>query len=116
MDWKESQLVREILLSFWKIHILHHAGVGTVYGQEMIEELRRHGYEISPGTMYPLLGRMERNGWIEPVKARRAGVRQKREYRLTKLGSQVLGLIRKQLDELYREVARRPGKRAGRKT
>ncbi len=114
LSLKDSQLVREILLNFWKIHILHHAGEGAVYGQWMIEELRRHGYDISPGTLYPLLRRMESSGWIKPVKKRRAGARERREYRLTKLGSQALELIRAQLDELYREVARRPGKRRGR--
>ena len=114
VDCKDSPLVREILLSFWKIHILHHAGEGTVYGQWMIEELRRHGYDISPGTLYPLLRRMESSGWIKPVKAHRAGARERCEYRLTKVGSQALELIRAQLHELYREVARRPGKRRGR--
>jgi DNA-binding HxlR family transcriptional regulator len=42
---------REILLSFWKVHILHHAGEKPIYGQWIISELRRHGYEISPGTL-----------------------------------------------------------------
>ena len=55
---------REILLSFWKVHILHHAEEGTFYGQWMIEELRRHGYSLSPGTLYPILNRMAARGWI----------------------------------------------------
>ena len=114
LDRKDSPLVREILLSFWKIHILHHAREGTVYGQWMIEELRRHGYDISPGTLYPLLGRMEREGWIRPVKARRSAVRDRREYRLSKLGTQALDLILAQLDELHREVVKRPRSRPGR--
>jgi hypothetical protein len=44
---------REMLLSFWKLHILHHAGAGPVRGPWVLTELRRHGYEISPGTLYP---------------------------------------------------------------
>src|ERR1044071_7723073 len=59
-----KELEREILLSFWKVHILHHAGEQPLHGQWMIVELRRHGYEISPGTLYPLLHRMERLGWL----------------------------------------------------
>lgn len=114
MDRKDSPLIREILLSFWKIHILHHAREDTVYGQWMIEELRRHGYDISPGTLYPLLGRMEKEGWILPVKARRTAVRDRREYRLSKLGAQALDLILAQLDELHREVVKRPRRRPGR--
>jgi hypothetical protein len=33
--------LREILFAFWKIHILHHAGEGPVYGQWVMTELRR---------------------------------------------------------------------------
>ena len=58
---------REILLSFWKIHILHHAEEQGVYGQWMLEELHRHGYRLSPGTLYPLLARMARRGWLRPI-------------------------------------------------
>ena len=56
---------REIFLSFWKVHILHHAGQGPIHGQWIITELRRHGYEISPGTLYPLLQRLVRHGWLD---------------------------------------------------
>jgi PadR family transcriptional regulator, regulatory protein PadR len=104
LDLKDSQLVREVLLSFWKIHILHHAAEGTVYGQWMIGELRRHGYDISPGTLYPLLRRMESHGWLKPVRATPANSHSRKEYKLTKLGAEALDLIRAQLKELYREV------------
>ena len=56
---------REILLSFWKVHILHHAENHPIFGQWIIRELRRHGYEVSPETLYPLLARMEERGWLE---------------------------------------------------
>jgi len=108
---KDSPLIREVLLNFWKIHILHHAAEGTVYGQWMMEELRRHGYDISPGTLYPLLGRMESHGWIEPVNARTANIHSRKEYRLTKLGAEALDLLRAQLKELSREVLEK--KKAG---
>lgn len=57
-------LTREVLLAFWKVHLLHHAEEGRIFGQWILTELRRHGYDISPGTLYPLLNRMERNGWL----------------------------------------------------
>jgi len=44
-------IARKILYSFWKVDILHHAGKKSVVGQWMLRELRRHGYEVSPGTM-----------------------------------------------------------------
>ncbi len=104
LDLRDSQLVREVLLSFWKIHILHHAAGGTVYGQWMIGELRRHGYDISPGTLYPLLRRMESHGWLKPIRATPANSHSRREYKLTKLGAEALDLIQAQLKELCREV------------
>jgi DNA-binding PadR family transcriptional regulator len=103
-DLNDAPLVREVLLNFWKIHILHHAAGGGVYGQWMIGELRRHGYDISPGTLYPLLRRMEGHGWLKPVHKTVTNVHSRKEYRLTMLGAQALELIRAQLKELCREV------------
>jgi PadR family transcriptional regulator PadR len=34
-----------------RLHVLHHAFEDTVYGVAMIEELARHGYKVSPGTL-----------------------------------------------------------------
>ncbi|MEX2214646.1 MAG: helix-turn-helix transcriptional regulator [Phycisphaeraceae bacterium] len=62
MTIDQKLVARELLLSFWKVHMLHHAAEGAVVGQWRLQELRRHGYEVSPGTLYPLLQRMERNG------------------------------------------------------
>ena len=56
-------ITREFLLAFWKIHILHHAEEQGVYGHWMLEELHRHGYRLSPGTLYPLLSKMRRD-WL----------------------------------------------------
>jgi PadR family transcriptional regulator PadR len=97
-------LAREFLLAFWKVHILYHAADGRgVYGQWMLEELQRHGYRLSPGTLYPLLARMARRGWLraaEPMRSKGARV-----YRLTPRGHEVLHRLRQALDELYSEVA-----------
>ena len=95
---------REVLLSFWKVHILHHAGEAPVHGQWVLTELRRHGYEISPGTLYPLLSRMERLGWLRCKADPDGGRRARKDYRLTSEGRKVLGLIREQIKELHEEV------------
>jgi PadR family transcriptional regulator len=97
-------LIREVLLSFWKVHILHHAGEAPVHGQWILTELRRHGYEISPGTLYPLLKRMERLGWLRCKADPNGGRRARKDYRLTVKGRKVLDLIRKQIEELHQEV------------
>lgn len=96
----------EILLAFWKVHILHHAGEEPIAGQDVLRELRRHGYEVSPGTLYPLLARMQRMGWLRVKSAPGAGPRARKEYTLTAKGREVLALLRQQVDELHREVVR----------
>jgi PadR family transcriptional regulator, regulatory protein PadR len=94
---------REILLAFWKVHILHHASEQPIHGQWITTELRRHGYEISPGTLYPLLNRMARYGWLA-CRKNSGGARARKDYRLTAAGRKVLAVVREQLEELYEEV------------
>ena len=106
MRMHSDVVTREVLLSFWKIHILHHAGEAPVYGQWIADELRRHGYNISPGTLYPLLRRLERHGWLKCKKGRGSAANARKEYRLTREGSKVLRLIREQVEELYLEVVK----------
>ena len=60
----DDALEREILRPLWKVHILHHAQEGPIVGHWMLEELREHGYRVSPGTLYPLLARME-SSWVD---------------------------------------------------
>ena len=102
---------REILLSFWKIHILHHASEHPVVGQWMLEELREHGYRVSPGTLYPVLKRMESRGWLRSHADPKAGRRARRDYRITAAGRQVIAEVQKFLAELTGEVRPRPRRR-----
>jgi DNA-binding PadR family transcriptional regulator len=99
-----NALNREILLGFWKAHILHHADREPVHGQWILNELRRHGYDISPGTLYPLLNRMARLGWLRCRADPDGGRRARKDYRLTRQGRKVLALIRVQVRELHEEV------------
>ena len=97
-------LTREILLGFWKVHILHHAAEHPLVGQWTLRELRRHGYDISPGTLYPLLKRMERNGWLRCEPEAGGGAKGRRYYHLTPAGVAVLDVLRENVVELHREV------------
>src|SRR5664279_3994785 len=54
----------DLLTGFIRLHILHHAAEREIYGQWMIDELAHHGYRLSPGTLYPMLHAMERNGYL----------------------------------------------------
>lgn len=106
-------VIREFLLAFWKIHILHHADEHGVYGQWMLEELHHHGYRLSPGTLYPMLARMAQRGWLRASEPKRST--DPRLYRLTPRGREVLDRVRHALDELYDEVGGRPADRRRRR-
>jgi DNA-binding PadR family transcriptional regulator len=107
MPFSIREVSREILLAFWKVHILHHASEAPLHGQWMLNELQHHGYRISPGTLYPLLARMERLGWLKSTSDGRAGPRARRNYRLTAEGMKVLEHVRAQIRELHDEVVGR---------
>lgn len=103
-DADVKRLTREILLGVWKIHILHHAAERPIVGQWILRELRHHGYEISPGTLYPLLKRLEANGWLKSRTTPRRGPRSPRYYSLTRRGATVLKKLRGVVEELHHEV------------
>ena len=96
-------MLRELLLGFIKIHILHHASQQPVYGLWMMEELARHGYSVSPGTLYPTLHSLERAGYLTSEK-RVVGGRQRRYYVITSAGEAALAEARDKLAELVSEV------------
>jgi DNA-binding PadR family transcriptional regulator len=48
---------REIRLGIWRIDILHHADEREIWGAWLLEELAEHGHRLSPGTLYPAIGR-----------------------------------------------------------
>ena len=93
---------REIRLALWKLHILHHATRRPVYGLWLLEELAAHGHRLSPGTLYPILERMERNGWLRSKATKRANAR--KNYRITVAGRRILEELRADVDELHREL------------
>lgn len=104
-------ILREILLAFWKVHILHHAEERPIYGQWVLLELRRHGLDVSPGTLYPLLARMEQDGLLRVVnhQQRVASPKARREYVLTSKGARLLRKVRRQVEELHHEVVEEAG-------
>jgi PadR family transcriptional regulator, regulatory protein PadR len=99
---KESDY-REFVSGFIRLHILHHAAQEPLVGFWMIEELRRHGYEMSPGTIYPLLHSLQKRGYLS-VAVKREGRRAWREYSATKEGRKVLAAAKRKLRELFHEL------------
>ena len=90
---------------FWKMHIPRHAGKGPIVGQWILRELREHGYNVSLGTLYPLLRRMEAHGWLRSVADPTKGSRARKEYQLISEGRRVLRRLRLQVGEMYEEIS-----------
>lgn len=96
-------MFREFFLGFIKIHILYHAALEPVYGLALIEELERHGYEISPGTLYPLLHSLEDEGYL--VREERVVEGKVRKYyTATAEGRTALADVKPKIAELVEEV------------
>lgn len=98
-----DEIFREIFLAFVRVHLLHHAAEAPIYGLEMIEELARHGYEIGPGTLYPVLHSLERAGYLEAEKQSVNG-KMRKYYRITGPGRDALVRLRPKIRELVDEV------------
>jgi PadR family transcriptional regulator, regulatory protein PadR len=98
-----SDADREIRLGIWKIHVLHHAAAQDVWGKWLLEELAEHGHKLSPGTLYPALVRMERNGWLKRA-GEPAHSRARQLFRITAEGRRLLDALRQEVTELYEEV------------
>jgi len=90
---------QELLVGLIRLHILHHAAKEEFYGQWMIHELARHGYTLSPGTLYPMLHALERKGYLRSRKERQ-GRTYRRIYRATALGREANRICKVQVREL----------------
>ena len=95
--------MREIDLAFIKLHILYHAAKEEVYGVGLVEELGRHGYKLSFGTLYPTLAKMVRMGLLI-FEARTVNQKQRKYYRITPAGLKELDKVKTKITELYKEV------------
>jgi DNA-binding PadR family transcriptional regulator len=94
---------RDLYTGLIRLHVLHHAVKETVYGFAMIEELRRHGYELSTGTLYPILHGLEQKGWLRSVKERVGGT-ERRVYSATPAGRKALAAAKTKVRELFGEL------------
>jgi DNA-binding PadR family transcriptional regulator len=94
---------QDLLKGLIRLHILHHASEREFYGQWMIHELARHGYILSPGTLYPMLHGLERRGYLKS-KRERSGRTFRRLYRATALGREANKLAKIQVRELIGEL------------
>jgi len=89
----------------------------------LIEHEPRHGYELSKlidsrsngairfhvASLYPLLYRLEKRGWIEGRWVEKAGQRRRRYYRLTAEGRRVLAAQRRNWRQFVEAIVRITG-------
>ncbi|MEW5815879.1 MAG: PadR family transcriptional regulator [Spirochaetota bacterium] len=98
-----SDLARDFLLGFIKLHILYHASQEPIYGREFQNELKRHGYEMSFGTLYPIFHKLYQKGYLKLDKVKVKG-KIRKYYSITKRGSKVLEESKLKVKELFDEL------------
>lgn len=96
----------DLLSGLVRLHVLHHAAEQEIYGQWMIDELAHHGYRLSPGTLYPMLHKMERDGYLTS-REERNGRAVRRLYRITAKGRAGLAIAKAQIREFTGEAMKR---------
>jgi PadR family transcriptional regulator, regulatory protein PadR len=96
---------QDLLSGLIRLHVLHHAAEQEIYGQWMIDELGRHGYRLSPGTLYPMLHAMESKGYLVS-RVQREGRTARKLYRATSMGKKGLALAKLRLREFTGEAMR----------
>jgi DNA-binding PadR family transcriptional regulator len=96
-------LIRMFFGGFVRMHVLYHALKEPVFGVEMMEELARHGYDVGPGTLYPILHQLEEAGYLTVHTEVVAG-KQRKYYRATREGETALNDAKAKLRELMKEV------------
>ena len=94
---------RDLYSGLIRLHVLHHAAEEPIFGLGMIEELARHGYRISPGSLYPLLHGLETKGYLRASEVRN-GKSLRKVYRATALGRKALAASRHKVLELFQEL------------
>ncbi len=86
-----------------RLHVLHHACQEPIFGVGIIEELARHGYRLSPGTLYPLLHGLEEKGYLRSSEEE-GGRQPRRVYRATAKGRKALAGAKVKVRELFSEL------------
>jgi len=98
-----ADALRSFFGGFVRLHILYHAAKEPIWGVEIMEELRRHGYNLSPGTVYPILHQLSERGYLT-CRQRVVAGRRRKEYTITPAGRRLLSQARDKLRELVGEL------------
>jgi len=98
-----DNVLRHLYLGFIRLHVLYHADKEPICGVELMEELQHHGYDVGPGTLYPMLHQMQEAGLLRCEEKVVSGKR-RNNVRSTPAGKKLLGQARTKLKELASEI------------
>lgn len=99
----DDLVTRHFFAGFVRLHVLYHAAKEPIYGAEIAEELTRHGYRLSQGTLYPTLHQLEGLGYLR-CRTELVDGRRRKYYKATAAGRRVLAEAKSKLLELVAEV------------
>jgi len=99
----KEKVIRKLFLGFIQLHILYHAENEPVFGLWLMEELEEHGYDISAGTLYPILHNLEKYGLLTSEEVLVEG-KVRKYYRTTQEGKEVLEMAKEKAKELIHEL------------
>ena len=103
MTQTQVKVARDLCMGLIRLHVLHHAAEEPIFGLGIMEELARHGYRLSAGTLYPILHGLERRGYLRSRVERRGRVN-RRVYRATPIGRRALSMAKRKVQELFGEL------------
>ncbi len=97
-------MIRDFFLGFIKIHILYHASQEPIYGLDLMRELETHSYKLSPGTLYPILHKLEKQGYLQ-AQRQVVGGKVRKYYIATRQGKAALAEAYTKARELLDEIS-----------
>lgn len=99
----KNTITRDFFLGFIKLHILYHSEKEEIFGKEFKNELARHGYNISFGTLYPIFHKLEKKGYLSSRKVKING-KIRKYYSITDKGAAILKSSKQKAKELFDEL------------
>ncbi|MBM3282355.1 MAG: PadR family transcriptional regulator [Candidatus Diapherotrites archaeon] len=86
-------------ISMLELQVLWYLSQKNMHGYALIQDLSKHrSTPLTPGTLYPLLARFEKNDWI---RISEMGDRDKKVYMLTENGQKILDKLAHEFTEIF---------------
>jgi PadR family transcriptional regulator PadR len=98
-----GKVERDYLSGSIRLHILHHAAGGEVFGAGLMDGLQHHGYRFSPGTLCPILHAHERGSYLRST-LEQVGGKRRLIYVATGAGKTALTASRQKVLALFHEI------------